>query len=229
MYEIFFISYHEANAEKNWNNLKSKFPTANRIDNVKGIRQAHIAAAKKSWTKLFYVVDGDAEIADDFLFDYTPDEYNKESVHVWHSLNPVNNLKYGYGGVKLLPKNAVLNMDFSKPDMTTSLSTNLVVVPTISNITRFNTDPFNSWKSAFRECVKLSSKVIDRNYDDETEFRLETWCTVGIENSFGEFVINGALSGKKYGESNLGNFPALSMINDFDWLETKFKETNGRI
>jgi phosphoribosylpyrophosphate synthetase len=32
----------------------------------------------------------------------------------------------------------------------------------VSNITAFNTDPYSTWKSAFRECVKLSSKIIDR-------------------------------------------------------------------
>ena len=229
MYEIFFISYNEPNAEENWNRLKSKFPTARRIDKVEGIREAHMAAAKKSWTNLFYVVDGDAEIVENFLFDYCPDEYNKESVHVWYSVNPVNDLKYGYGGIKLLPKKSVLTMDFSKPDMTTSLSENLVVIPEVSNITKFNTDPFNSWKSAFRECVKLSSRVIDRNYDEETETRLETWCTKGHDRAFGKLVIEGAIEGRKYGEDNLGNLVELSKINDFRWLKDRFEDIYGRI
>jgi hypothetical protein len=229
MYEIFFISYNELNAEQNWIRLKSKFPTANRIDKVKGIREAHIAAAKKSWTNLFYVVDGDAEIVDDFLFDYVPDNYNKESVHIWYSINPVNDLEYGYGGIKLLPKKSVITMDFSKPDMTTSLSDNMVILPKVSNITRFNTDPFNSWKSAFRECVKLSSKVIDRNYDEETTARLESWCTKGEDREFGKYVLSGASFGKEYGNRNIGDLEALSKINDFDWLLKLFEDIHGRI
>ena len=47
MFEIFFISYQEPNADENWAKLKSKFPIAQRIHGVKGIHQAHIAAAKK--------------------------------------------------------------------------------------------------------------------------------------------------------------------------------------
>lgn len=223
MYEIFFISYEEPNADKNWERLKSKFPTARRLHGVKGIHQAHIEAAKKSWTNLFYVVDGDAEISENFFFDYVVDEYNKESVHVWYSKNPVNELEYGYGGVKLLPKKKVISMDLSKPDMTTSLSENLVVIPKISNITKFNTDPFNSYKSAFRECCKLSSKVIDRNYDEETDKRLEMWRTLGVDRDFGQFVIDGANDGAKYGEDNIGKLDKLSMINDFNWLKIMFK------
>jgi len=224
MYEVFFISYREPNAEINWKKVKERFPAARRIDGVEGIREAHIAAAKKSWTDLFYVVDGDAELTDDFFFDHKADEYNKNSVHIWHSKNPVNELEYGYGGIKLLPKKQVLSMDFSKPDMTTSLSENIVIIPKVSNITRFNTDPFNSYKSAFRECCKLSSKVIDRNYDEETEHRLDVWCTIGKEKEFGNFVLDGANDGRSYGESNIGDLEKLSKINNFIWLEKIFRD-----
>ncbi len=53
MYDIVFISYKELNADENWEVLKSRFPTAKRIHGVKGIHQAHIAAAKKCFTKMF--------------------------------------------------------------------------------------------------------------------------------------------------------------------------------
>jgi hypothetical protein len=229
MFEIFFISYQEPNAEENWNNLKSRFPTARRIHGVKGIHQAHIAAAKQSFTKMFYVVDGDSIVSDDFNFDYEVQKLERGHVHVWHSKNPVNDLEYGYGGIKLLPKHNVLNMDFTKPDMTTSLSDNFKVIPEVSNITKFNTDPFNSWKSAFRECVKLSSKVIDRNYEDETEERLEIWRSVGIERPFGEYVLLGANEGYNFGINNIGNNEVLSKINDFDWLSFIFKDNDGKV
>ena len=67
MYDIIFVSYNEPNADKNYAALKSRFPTAKRVDGVKGIHQAHIAAAKKAFTKMFWVVDGDAEILDSFV------------------------------------------------------------------------------------------------------------------------------------------------------------------
>lgn len=222
MYDIVFISYREPNAEKNWNNLKTRFPTAKRVHGVTGIHQAHIAAARKSFTKMFWVVDGDACILDTFNFDYVVPEWDLNTVHVWRSQNPINNLVYGYGGVKLLPRKLTLDMDISKPDMTTSISTLFKSMSDISNITEFNTDPFNTWKSAFRECAKLSSKVINRQNDTETDERLDIWTTVGADQPFGKFALSGARAGQEFGFENKDRPEVLYKINDFDWLYEQF-------
>jgi len=225
MYDIIFISYQEPNADANWKRLKDRFPRAQRVDGVKGIHQAHIAAAKKCFTKMFWVVDADAQILGDFDFSYRVDEYNLETVHVWRSKNPVNDLVYGYGGVKLLPKKLTVKMDLTSTDMTTAISDKFVPIPEVSNITEFNTDPFNTWKSAFRECTKLSSRVIRGQVNAETEQRLKTWCTVGKDKPFGEYAISGANAGKEYGEDKNSD---ISLINDFEWLHEQFsKHTLG--
>lgn len=223
-YDIVFISYNEINADKNYENLKIRFPEIKRIHGVKGIHQAHIEAAKLCNTDLFYVVDADAIILDDFNFDYHVEAWNKDSVHVWKSKNPINNLEYGYGGVKLLPRKLTLELDINSADMTTSISKKFKIIDQISNITAFNTDEFNTWKSSFRECVKLSSKIIDRQRSDETQQRLDTWCTIGKEKSFGKYALLGARSGKLYGEKNRNNKDAICLINDFEWLKNKFLE-----
>jgi len=222
MYDIVFISYGEPNAEANWERLKKRFPLAKRVKDVKGIHQAHIAAAKKCFTKMFWVVDGDAEIADDFNFDHEVSEYDLDVVHVWRSRNPINDLEYGYGGVKLLPRRLTLDMDVTKPDMTTSISTKFKAMEQVSNITAFNTDPFNTWKSAFRECVKLASKVIDGQVNEETEIRLMTWCTYADKRTFNDWAFLGAEDGKMYGMQKAGDMEALSKINDFEWLHEFF-------
>jgi hypothetical protein len=108
--------------------------------------------------------------------------------------------------------------------MTTSISDKFKAIKLVSNITSFNTDPFNTWKSAFRECAKLSSKVIDRQKDDETTFRLNAWCNIGADREYGNYSIAGAIAGKLYGEANKGNLDALKKINDFDWLKRIFDE-----
>ena len=223
-YDIIFISYNEPTADENFKNLKSKFPRAKRVHGVKGIHQAHIAAAKLAETSMIWIVDGDAKIVEDFNFDHEVSTYEKDIVHVWRSKNPINDLVYGYGGVKLLPTSMTLNMDTSKPDMTTSISSKFKAVKAVSNITAFNTDPFNTWKSAFRECCKLSSKIIDRQKSEETLHRLDIWCTLGIDRPFGQQAIAGAIAGKEYGSANKDNIEALKKINDFDWLKRKFDE-----
>jgi hypothetical protein len=217
-YDIIFISYNEPNADENFAKLKARFPYAQRVDGIKGIHQAHIAAARKAFTKMFWVVDADAIILDTFNFDHVVSEYDLENVHVWRSINPVNGLEYGYGGVKLLPKKLTQNMDTTRPDMTTSISTLFKAMPEVSNITAFNTDPYNSWKSAFRECVKLASKTIDRQNDNETQVRLDRWCTIGADLD----VLHGAQEGREYGLENKDNPEALKLINDFEWLRARF-------
>ena len=227
MYDIVFISYQEPNADINYQNLLERFPTAKRVHGVTGIHQAHIEAAKLALTKMFWVVDGDSQVLDDFCFDYKVEEKFLEHVHVWRSINPINGLIYGYGGIKLLPRNLTLYMDVSKPDMTTSISRHFIPVQKVSNITAFNTDPYNTWKSAFRECVKLSSKVIDRQKSSETEERLHVWCTVGKDKPFGDYAIRGALEGVKYGTAHKGDTVALKKINDFLWLKEQFDGIEG--
>lgn len=227
-YDIVFISYNEPNADENYDRLLAKFPRAKRIHGVKGIHQAHIEASKIVDTIMFWVVDGDAEILDNFYFDYEIGTYERDIVHVWRCQNPVNKLIYGYGGVKLLPTHLTLNMDINKPDMTTSISSKFKAVKIISNITRFNTDPYNTWKSAFRECVKLSSKVIDRQKNAETIQRLDIWCTVGEDEPFGKYAIEGAKQGRKYGEENKLNLEEIKKINDFDWLKSNFEQLYGK-
>ncbi len=223
-FDIVFISYNESFADENWHNLLTRVDEhrAYRVNGVKGIHQAHIAAANLVGTDMFWVVDADAEVVDEFDFNHQIPFYDfnaKNTVHVWQSKNPVNDLVYGYGGIKLLPTTMTRNMDLSKPDMTTSISKQFRPMKSISNITRFNTDPFSTWRSAFRECCKLSSRVIDRQDDKETQERLDVWC----EQSTDQYAIDGARAGREYGNKNKTNLEALKYINDYEWLEEQFR------
>jgi hypothetical protein len=222
-YNIVFISYNESNADKNYNNLLTRFPTAKRVHGVKGIHQAHIEAAKLCNTDMFWVVDGDASIVNSFNFDYQVPKWQRDQVFVWQSQNPINDLVYGYGGVKLFPRKETINMNVQSTDMTTSISSKFNAVNQLSNITAFNTSEFETWKSAFRECCKLASKMIDRQQQDETDTRLAAWCSAtGRDRPFGDYAIQGARAGRKYGVANQGNINALNKINNFDWLEEQF-------
>jgi len=223
-FDIIFISYNEPNADENYEKLRQRFPRSKRIHGVKGIHQAHIAAARLSTTDMFWVVDGDALIVDDFNFDYNIPRRDVNVVHVWQSINPINDLIYGYGGVKLLPKKLTENMNTNSIDMTTSISNRFKAKLSVSNVTSFNTDPFNTWKSAFRECVKLSSRSINGQIDQETTDRLNIWCTVGIDSLYGEYAIKGACAGKEFGLKYSTDKSMLSKINDWEWLTSEFNK-----
>ena len=229
LYDIFFISYNEINADNNWKNLKSRFPRAKRIHGVKGIHQAHIRAATESTTSMFWVIDGDSIATDNFNFDTLIPKYDRDAVFIWYSQNPINNLVYGYGGVKLLPKALTMQVNINSTDMTTSISKKFNIVQEVSNYTMFNTDPFSAWRSAFRECVKLSSKIINNQYDQETLERHNSWCTLNENIEYGFYAYLGALAGRKYGETNASNIKALNTINDFNWLRDFWLKEKSQI
>jgi len=155
--DVIFISYNELNAEENWRRLIEKYPKAKRVHGIEGIFEAHKVAAMISSTEMFYVVDGDAWIVDEFKFNFQLDLYDRDCTYVWASINPLNNLIYGYGGVKLFNKYNLLKMKkWNSLDLTLSVSKNYKFIEEVSNITKFNTDNFTIWKSVFRETVKLA-------------------------------------------------------------------------
>ena len=218
MYDAVFISYNEPDADERYKRLLERYPNTKRIHGVKGIHQAHIAAAKKCSTIMFWVIDGDADLLPEFNLDHKVNEYDLDCVHVWRSRNPINNLIYGYGGVKLLPRRLTMKVDVNSTDMTTSISDRFKAMPFVSNVTNFNTDEFSTWKSAFRECAKLSSKVIDRQEEGETNERLKIW-TTRAHGRFCEYAIRGARAGMEFGLSGGAD---LRLINNFEWLQERF-------
>ena len=159
---------------------------------------------------------------DKFNFTFRPSKWDRDTVHVWRAKNRVNDLVYGYSGIKLFPTQKVLDLQGKKvTDFTTSVSDKFKPVQVVASEVAYDTDPFNTWKAAFRECVKLQSGIIDRQKQKETSERLDVWCSVGNGN-MGAYSIEGARAGKDYAVKNKDNKEALSLINDFEWLQEQF-------
>jgi hypothetical protein len=225
MYDIVFISYKEADSSNRYiDDIVMKFPLhkTHWVRGVTGIHNAHKEAASRVYSKMFYVVDADARLIPSFKFDIKLDPSEEDIVHVWRSINPINGLEYGFGGVKLLPTELTKNMSLDTVDVTTSISSRFKIMPEISNVTAFNTDPLSTWRSAFRECVKLSSRIIPGQDNLESETRLNAWIHFGGDEQFGEYSKGGASAGHWYGTTYKDDPEALSKINDYDWLEDQF-------
>jgi hypothetical protein len=223
-FDVIFLSYNEPFADENYEKLLNKVPGAKRVHGVKGIFNAHKEAAELADTKMFYVVDADAILVNEFEFSYFPTVWDEDIVHTWKSRNPINDLVYGYGGLKLFPTKLLREAKDWHIDFTTSVAEKFKPMPTVANYTAFNTDPFNTWKSAFRECTKLSASVIKNSDETETLERLEAWCTKGEDRHMGKYAIAGAISGREYGKQNVDNPDMLSNINDFEWLKSEFNK-----
>ena len=234
--DIFFLSYSESNREKNWFKLKQKHPKARRIHGIKGLSLAHRICAKLAQTEFFFIVNADNKICEDFYFkapkETNPENltqnYLKPAVYCWRSLNPVNGLIYGFGGVKLFPKNLFLSQPSSFIDLSTSFKGRYQIIEELASITKFNASALEAWRGAFRECVKLASECINNQKSEETEERLNIWCKKGAEKAFGKYILMGAKEGRDYGFKNKDNKKALSKINDFEWLNALFEQKSTK-
>ena len=222
-FDIVMLSYKEdlKLVEDNIAKITDKGFAVEHVRGVKGIFEAHKEAANRVSSKMFWVVDADADVYADFNFDYIPDVYDEEVVHVWSSINPVNGLEYGYGGVKLFPTEMVREATSWGIDFTTGLSSRFKAMQELSCTTRFNTDAFSTWRSAFRECVKLTL-----NEDEESKVRLDAWLNTEGDADFAEEAQRGALEGNRFALKNKSNLVELDRINDYKWLEEQWNQSS---
>ena len=218
-YDIVFLSYNETGAQTAYKRLTARFD-ATWVKDIKGIFNAHKEAANSVNSDMFWVVDADADITEDFDFSYIPDVYDEEVVHVWASSNPVTGEEYGYGGVKLFNTEQVREATSWGLDFTTGLSKRFKSMPEISCVTRFNTDAYSTWRSAFRECVKLTL-----SNDPDSDKRLEAWLHPVPNADFRHDAKLGAEQGKAFALANKDNLEQLNNINDYDWLNEQYNKS----
>lgn len=219
-YDIFFITYEEPNAQENWEKLSSRFPRARRLHGIKGIHLAHLECARQSNTEMFWTVDGDTIVDDDWDFSYHPPKWDKEYLHLWQSRNPVNGLVYGYGSIKLWPKNRLLAHKGNWLDFTTTVG-KIKMMDMVISTTSFNSSEYETWKSAFRECTKLQFNLQRNAADIESQIRLDCWLRVENHDApNSSWAIKGAKDSLEWFNKNQYE---LYKINDFSWLKSYYE------
>lgn len=222
MIPVYFLYKDEGNLEENWLRLKEKHPWVVKMPSVGSIFESHKHISNMCENDRFYVVDADCWIVDSFNFDNQVD-LKPRSVAVFRAKNPINGLVYGHGGIKLFSKDCFSIERLDRPDMTTTLADAYIKVNILASEHRFNYSPFSTWRTAFREAVKLSAGINKNNNDIESKERLDMWCEAGIETLFGYFSIQGARAGTRYARSGHD----ANKVNDFIWLEQYFKQWIG--
>ena len=247
MYDVIFMCYKEPDYLEHYKLLKEKAPHAKIVKGVKGIDKAHQRCAKVSDTSMLYIVDGDAKIIETFHFDFEPPD--EDHVYMWKSINPVNGIVSAHGSVKLYPTNKLKTktkdwfLDFNmckfsnwnywpnnNPDY--KHWTSIRSVEEISNITEFNTDPFNAFKAAFKQTVKYNywiHTIPFQHVHKDWQKIIDIWCTKGDKRLNGSYSMSGAQCGVEFFEENKaelvypkGNMDRLHLINDYVWLKEQF-------
>ena len=211
----FFLIYDDPSANANYKLASKKMFPIQRVETKTGIHDSHSHCASLSLTNRFMVMDADCELLDSFSYiNLLKELTNEKKVFVCRAVNPVNNLVYGHGGLKIFDRRLFGNN--KSVDMTTGFE--IVPLDYVSNIHKFNTTPFHAWRTAFRECVKLSSGVIKNRNTQEDEYRLTQWCETFNDVQYVDYVKQGAIAGREYGYKNQD----LANINDFKWLKERF-------
>jgi hypothetical protein len=212
--DIVFISNGEPNAEQHYKRL-SLLPKANRlvrVSNINGRAAAYHAAAEASTTPWFFAVFAKLEVDIDFDFTWQPDRMQQAKHYIFHAQNPVNGLVYGHQAMIAYNRQLVLDNPGIGLDFT--LDSPHEVVPILSGVAHYNTSPWSSWRTAFRECIKLKASLPDV----ESEYRLGKWLDVNSDEADPQWSRWGAEDAVNYYDAVNGNFDALKKSYEWEWL-----------
>ena len=217
--DIIYISNGEPDAERWYNHLISTVDqtrrSVKRVQNVDGRANAYKAAAELSSTPWFFAVFAKLEVNTEFDWDWQPDYLQGPKHYIFHAKNPVNGLEYGHMGVIAYNKRLVLETNDSGLDFT--LSKAHAVVPVLSAVAHYNTTPELTWRTAFRECIKLRDDV-RKVAGVESDYRLDEWLHTA-EGANAEWSIKGAEDAIMYYDEVDGDMDKLMLTFEWDWLK----------
>jgi hypothetical protein len=233
-YDVIFLSYDEPNADENYQQLLSYVPWAKRVHGIKGSDAAHKACARLSSTERVVIIDGDNYMTrEGFLNQIVCIKDTSididQSVISWPSVNIINGLIYGNGGIKCWPTEKLLSMQTHELANPSNIRAQIdfcwdvTYIPLDETFTSIhnNTTPYQAWRAGFREGVKMS---LDQGYkvDNLSKLwkgnlnRLATWMMVGSDVANGLWSIYGARLGCWMTQFTDWDY---TQVRDFDYLE----------
>jgi hypothetical protein len=214
--DIVFIANGEPNAFDHWIRLINETGyRPNRVvqvANVNGRVAAYHAAARAAQTPWFFAVFAKLEVDDRFDWSWQPDRMQQPKHYIFHALNPVNGLVYGHQAMIAYNRELALTNPGHGLDFT--LDSPHEVVPVLSGVARYNVSPWVTWRTAFREALKLCASP-----DVESQYRLTQWLVTprtNVENW--SWSVWGAEDAVEYYQAVGGDFEQLRKSYDWSWL-----------
>ena len=223
--DIVYISNGEPDEERWYEHLcYMSNTTAKWVRGVNGRTAAYQEAARQSTTPWFFAVFAKLEVlGSDFpWFTWLPDYFQEPKHYIFNSRNPVNGLEYGHQGIIAYNKRLVL--ENNAPGIDFTLSQAHEVVPILSGTAHFNQSAWMTWRTAFREVVKLKHSMATQP-TLETEHRLNVWCTVA-QGEYAEHCLKGANDAVAYYTEVAGDYEKLKLSFDWAWLQERFNAGN---
>ena len=223
--DIVFISNGETNAEQNWQHLqKITKNVTNRVVRVNGVNgrvAAYQAAATASNTPWFFAVFAKLQVEETFDWTWQPDCLQEPKHYIFHARNPVNGLEYGH--MAMIAYNKIMTMNNTAQGLDFTLDQPHEVVPVLSGIAYYNDDPWMTWRTSFREVLKLknSTPTVD------TQYRLCAWQEKGDGES-GQWSKQGAKDAVDYYNLVGGDFTELRKSYDWAWLKDRYAALHNK-
>lgn len=219
--DIVFISNGEPDEETWYEHLcYMSNHSAKWVRGVNGRTAAYQEAARRSDTPWFFAVFAKLQVLGSEFpwYEWMPDYFQEPKHYIFNARNPVNGLEYGHQG--MIAYNKQLVLENNNPGIDFTLSQPHESVPILSGIAHYNQTPWMTWRTAFREVLKLKHfMAIEPTV--ETEHRLRVWCTVA-ESNFAEWSIRGANDAVDYYNEVGGDYEKLKLSFDWAWLEQRF-------
>jgi hypothetical protein len=224
--DIVYISNGEPDEERYYYNLEDDVygnplrDPRHRIKWVRGVAgrvAAYQEAARQSSTDWFFAVFAKLAV-ENFDWTWQPDYWQQPKHYIFNARNPVNGLEYGHMGMIAYNKRLVLANN--SPGIDFTLSQPHESVPILSGTAHFNQDPWTTWRTAFREVLKLRL-FMETQPTVETEHRLATWLSTA-RGKYSDYCLDGARDAVAYYESVGGDPVKLQLSFDWKWLRERY-------
>jgi len=224
--DIVYISNGEPDEERYYRNLedevygnpfRDKRYTIKWVRGVNGRVAAYQEAARQSTTDWFFAVFAKLEVSN-FDWCWQPDYWQQPKHYIFNARNPVNGLEYGHMGMIAYNKRLVLANN--NPGIDFTLSQPHESVPILSGTAHFNQDAWTTWRTAFREVLKLRLFMATQP-TVETEHRLNVWLTTA-QGNYSNYCLDGARDAVEYYESVAGDPAQLQLSFDWQWLRARY-------
>jgi hypothetical protein len=215
--DIIFLSNGETGEQERYDRLCQVAGREVRwVRGIDGRENAIRHAAEISNTNWFILFPAKIWASDTFDYNFQPNRSYEPKHYIFYSTNPLNGLEYGHQAAVCYNRNLVLETTEYGLDFTMSKLHD--IVPISCGIAQYNSDITMTWRTAFREVIKLRA-----DGSEESLERLRVWLTYA-RGQHAEWSIIGAQDGINYYDKVGGDHEQLMKTFKWSWLKFYFNE-----
>jgi hypothetical protein len=215
--DIVFVSNGETGEEERYRRLcQLSGREVKWVRGVGGRENALRQAARISTTSWFILFPGKLWADEQFDFNFQPTRSHDPKHYIFYARNPLNGLEYGHQAAVCYHRQLVLDTINYGLDFTMSKPHD--IVPVNSGVAQYNSDILMTWRTAFREVIKLRAAG-----DPESMDRLDIWLNYA-RGEFSEWSLIGAEDGINYYNQVDGDHDQLMLTFEWQWLKDYFQK-----